>query len=238
MGFQDFWQAAPGPAVIDYAPPVVEAGAELTPAVPGVSNIGTDASATADAVNGLTIASTLWTVVSKPAASTCTFGSASTIDTTATTDTAGVYRLRLTATDSIGQTGFDEVLLRVTVPPSIAAPIPTATPAVTSQATLAPIVVTGGATLDGGQAVTSWTWTATEEQHDGTSTDVSATALSSTTAQSPTLNPRGQRRTYFLALTVAQTDAQTGATSAAVYISAVERPTITAPSPSYFAVVT
>lgn len=120
--------------------------------------------------------------------------------------------------------------------PSTAAPVPSVTPAVPQQATLAPIIITGGATLDVGQAVTSWTWTCAEIRYDGTVVDVSATALSSTTAQSPTLNPRGFGRTYRLTLVVAQTDAQTGPASGVVYISAPQS-IFAVPDPSVFTVV-
>lgn len=117
-----------------------------------------------------------------------------------------------------------------------AAPIPTISPTVDHQEDLASIVITGGATLAGGQAVTVWAWACTEIQHDGTSTDVTALVLSSSSVQSPTLSPRGPRRVYNLSLTVTQTDAQTGITYGSVYVSA-ESALVTVPGPETFAVI-
>src|SRR5690606_13300686 len=98
-------------------PPVVNAGAEQTTALPAAARRSSDL--TDDGLpNPPSVVTTTWQMVSGPG--TVTFGNANAVNTTATFSTQGTYVLRLTATDGKAS-AFD--LVTITVHPENQAPV-------------------------------------------------------------------------------------------------------------------
>ncbi len=84
----------------DVAAPIVNVGSDLT------TNGEATLNATASDASGLSYA---WTKISGPGS--VTFGANSSKDTTVTAATEGSYVLRLTVTDTAGNSGFDELIM-------------------------------------------------------------------------------------------------------------------------------
>lgn len=90
-------------------PPVVNAGPDLAVALPNLATI--DATVTDDGRPSPPTLTTSWSKLSGPG--TVTFGNANAIDTTAAFSAAGVYTLRLTASDG-ALSGSDDVIITAT----------------------------------------------------------------------------------------------------------------------------
>lgn len=134
-------------------PPTVSAGSAQTITLP-VNSV--TLSGTATGSNGATISSTAWTQVSGP--TTASIGAASSLATTASGLSQGVYVFLLTAKDNNSQTASASVT--VTVNPAPVTP-PTAS-AGTGQTITLPtnsVTLTGTAAGTGGATIVSTTWT-------------------------------------------------------------------------------
>jgi hypothetical protein len=94
-------------------PPIVDAGPNQTINFPASASLDGTVDDGGDGPGPLT---TLWTVDSGPG--TVAFGSASSVDTTASFSAAGTYVLRLTANDGVA-TAFDTVTITVNAPPTV-----------------------------------------------------------------------------------------------------------------------
>jgi hypothetical protein len=155
--------------------PVVNAGPDQTITLPAAANL--TGTATDDGLpNPPAKVTTTWTMLSGPG--TVTFANASALSTTATFSIAGVYTLRLTASDS-ALSSIDDIVITVN-PPANKAPIVNAGP---DQTITLPAAanLTGTATDDGlpnppAKVTTTWT----KVSGPGTVTFANASALSTT----------------------------------------------------------
>jgi endonuclease/exonuclease/phosphatase family metal-dependent hydrolase len=128
--------------------PVVSAGTDQTLTA---STTSTNLTGTASDPDG-SIVSTLWTKVSGPA---CTITTPSTLSTSVTGMTVGTYVFRLTATDNVGGTNFDDIQVTISsnVIPIVSAGTDQNLTAVTTNTTL----VGTASDPDGSIASTTWT---------------------------------------------------------------------------------
>ncbi|MEO0513828.1 MAG: kelch repeat-containing protein [Planctomycetota bacterium] len=110
FAFDDIQVVVTDPAV--NTPPSVSAGVDDEVVVGG--SLTLDGTVADDGLPGTGI-STMWTVLTSPASSVVTFGDDTAIDTAATFDTAGIYTLRLTASDG-ELTTFSDVEITVSEP--------------------------------------------------------------------------------------------------------------------------
>ncbi len=153
-------------------PPIANAGADQTITLPvntvSLSGSGADADGT--------VTTYAWTKVSGPAAGTITNAAAAATSVTALAQ--GVYVFRLTVTDNLGATAFDDI--QITVNP--AANIPPTANAGSDQTITLPVntVSLSGSGTDADGTVTTYAWTKVSGPAAGTITNAAAAATSVT----------------------------------------------------------
>ncbi|MEQ1586678.1 MAG: Ig-like domain-containing protein, partial [Cyclobacteriaceae bacterium] len=130
-------------------PPTANAGSDKTIKLPLnnviLSGLGID-------IDG-TIASRLWIKVAGP---TCTLANPNTATLTVTNMVEGTYVFRLTVTDNLGATGFDEVTVNVLAATVNTPPVANAGPDVNILLPINTATFTGSASDDGTVATTIW----------------------------------------------------------------------------------